>query len=712
MRLDQPTDLAIAENGISLVSPAVLVPAGSAGIDTRQAVEILDKSLNAILVHRDGRLLYANQAFARLNGYGTPAEALARHTIGRNVHPADRALIRERIAARLRGEESSSRYEFRLLRPGGEVIWVECLASQIMWNGTPALMGAYHDVTGRKRAEEALRRSERLFATIFRNSPDIIMLNTLADGKLIDVNEAFLRTFGGTRASVIGRTTIEMQFWSGSPAGRESLVAALRRNGRVRDMLHSMRVPSGETIDLSVSAELLRVEGEELILSVLRDITERRRAEARIAHMARHDSLTGLANRALFHSRLEEAFSSQLRFGVLSLNLDRFKEINESFGHAAGDALLKQIAARLDACVRGEDTVARFGGDEFAIIQISRRQPVGARALARRVTQRLSRPFELEGGRRIAIAASIVIAVAPRDGADPAAVLGAAELALRRAKRAAPGTWQEFEPGLEREAQARRRLDAELRRAIAGEEFELFFQPLVDLRARRFAGCEALLRWRHPTRGLVSPSTFVHAAEESGLIGPLGAWVLRHACAEAARWPEHLKVAVNISPAQLRFHGFMEEVRAALDLSGLSPKRLELEVTESVVIDDTEETVTALRQLKSMGVSLALDDFGTGYSSLGSLVRFPFDRVKIDRSFVAGLGTRADCAAIVRAVAGLCATLRLAATAEGIETAEQLAMLTNEGVPEGQGYLFSTPRPGRDIAEMLRGGPDWPGMAS
>ncbi len=712
MRLDQPSDFATAAGGASLAEPLDTLAFAALGripegIDARQVAEILEKSLNAILVHRDGRLLYVNQAYARLNGYSTPAEAIARHVIGRDVHPADRALVRERIAARVRGEETSAHYEFRLLRPDGDVIWVECLASQIMWDGAPALLGAYHDVTARKRAEEALRRSERLFATVFRNSPDVIMLSTLADGKLIDVNEAFLQVFGGTRSAVIGRTTADLRLWSGSPGGREDLVAALRRNGRARDMLLSVPGPSGEAIDLSISAELLQIDGEELILSVCRDVTERRRAEARIAHMAHHDPLTGLANRVLFQSRLEQAFTSERRFGVLALDLDRFKEVNETFGHVTGDALLKQVAGRLGACVRDEDTVARLGGDEFAIIQLSRRQPAGAIALAQRIVQRLAQPFEVEG-RQVLVGASVGIAAAPRDGADAAAVLGAAELALARAKHAARGAWQEFEPTIEGEVQARRRLDVELRRAVAAEEFELFFQPLVDLRERRFAGCEALLRWRHPARGLIGPGEFVQAAEESGLILRLGAWALHRACAEAARWPGRLKVAVNISPAQLRLRGLVEEVRAALDRSGLSPERLELEVTESVVLEDTQETMATLRRLKSMGVSLALDDFGTGYSSLGSLVRFPFDRVKIDRSFVAGLGKRADCTAIVRAVAGLCATLRLATTAEGIETAEQLAMLTDEDVPEGQGYLFSIPRPSQEMADMLRDGPDWP----
>ncbi len=707
MRLDQPVNLATAQGGMSLPAPIAASWRSSGGIGASQAVEILDRSLNAILVHRDGRLLYANQAFARLNGYGTQAEAIARHVVGQAVHPADRALVRERIAARLRGDETSAHYEFRLIRRDGEVIWVECLASQIMWDGAPALLGAYHDVSARKRAEEGLRRSERLFATIFRNSPDAIMLNTLSDGTLIDVNEAFLEVFGGTRSSVIGRTTTELRLWNSSPSGREGFVAALRRNGRVRDMLHNVESPSGETVDLSISAELLQVDGGELILSVVRDVTERRRAEARIAHMAHHDSLTGLANRALFQSRLEQAFTSERRFGLLALDLDRLKDVNETFGPSVGDALLQQVADRLGACVRDEDTVARLGGDEFAIIQLSRRQPAGAIALAQRIVQRFHQPFQV-AGRRIVVGISVGTAAAPRDGADPAAVLGAAELALRGAKHAARGTWQAFQPGIEGAMQARRRLDMELRRAITADEFELFFQPLVDLRERRFAGCEALLRWRHPTRGLIGPGEFVQLAEENGLIVQIGALVLHRACIEAARWPGRLKIAVNISPAQLRLRGLVEEVRAALDASGLSPERLELEVTELVVLDDTEATAATLRRLKSMGVSLALDDFGTGYSSLGSLVRFPFDRVKIDRSFVAGLGRRSDCTAIVRAVTGLCATLGLASTAEGIETAEQLAMLADEGVPEGQGYLFSVPRPGREMAALLWNGPDWP----
>ena len=681
------------------------------GATRRHIAEIMDNSLTAIMVHRNGRLLHANKAYADLRGYASPEDAVARHIVGSGVHPADLEMVRARIAARMHGDAPPTRYECRLLRLDGGVVWVECMTSRINWDGAPALLSIYHDVTARKQTEDALQRSERLFATVFQNSPDQMVLSTLREGRLIDVNEAFLRACGLGRKAVIGHTSAMLKLWPGM-LGRRQIIEELRRSGRVRDMAHGVRTPRGETIELSTSAELLRVNGEELVLFVSRDVTERRRNEARIAHMAHHDALTGLANRILFQTRLEQVLREDRRFGVLSVDLDHFKEVNDTYGHALGDALLKQVAGRLCACVRDQDIVARLGGDEFAVIQLSSRQPAGALTMARRIVRQLTEPFEI-GGRQVVIGGSVGIAVAPRDGADPAAILRAADLALYRAKGTVRGGWQEFAPSIEGESAARGRLELELRRAVAAKEFEVFFQPLIDLRRRRFAGCEALLRWHHPERGLVGPDEFVQLAEESGLIATIGAWVLRRACAEAATWPDAMKVAVNISPMQLRRGGLADEVRAALDASGLMPGRLELEVTESVVLQDTEEALDTLRHLKSIGVSLALDDFGTGYSSLGSLVRVPFDRVKIDRSFISGLGQRADCTAIVRAVAGLCATLGLSITAEGVESHEQLATLMGEGVAEAQGHLFSPARPAAEVGAILRAeaGPIWPGQA-
>ncbi len=380
---------------------------------------------------------------------------------------------------------------------------------------------------------------------------------------------AFLRLTGGTRESVIGRTTTELRLWQG-PLGRAPMVQTLRRDGQVRDLSHSMRTPTGETLELSVSATVLKVDGEELILVIARDITERRHAEARIAHLAHHDALTGLANRVMFQTRLEQEVGTGRRFGLVCLDLDRFKEVNDTYGHPIGDALLQQVGARLAACVREDDTVARLGGDEFAIIQHSARQPAGVLALADRIVRRLARPFVVEG-REIVVRASLGVATAPRDGDVPDTLLRAADLALYRSKSTAPGGWSRFEPAIERELATRSRLELELRRAVAAEEFELFFQPLVDLGRRCYAGCEALLRWRHPIRGLVGAHEFIQLAEQTGLIGPIGEWALRRACAEAVGWPDGLKVAVNISPVQLRRRELVEEVRSALLASGLEP---------------------------------------------------------------------------------------------------------------------------------------------
>lgn len=670
--------------------PARDVEAAMASPDAGQFTEILNKSLNAVLVHRDGRPLYINKAYADLHGYACLADAMARHTVGvTNVHPDDYGIIADRIAARIRGDERSSRYEFRLVRPDGSVVWVECLASRIVWDGESALLGIYHDITDRKRAEDALQRSERLFSTVFMNSPDIMVLSTLTEGTILDVNEPFLRSRGLRREEVLGRTGLELGLWD-SPEIRLQLVEALRRSERVADVPHQVTLPSGEVRDLSLCAELLQVNGEELILYVSRDVTERRRAEARVAHMAHHDPLTGLANRALFQQRLEEAVHGEEPFALLCVDLDRFKEVNDTHGHPIGDALLCRVAARLRGNALPGDVVARLGGDEFALIQRGGKQPETALGTARRIVERLGAAFEV-AGHSVEVAASVGIAIGGRDGHDAVELLRAADLALYRAKRLGHGAIVEFRPTIAHEAEARMRLEQDLRNALLRQEFELHYQPLFDLRSGARLGFEALLRWSHPRRGLLLPDQFIALAEETGLIIPIGEWVLHEACRAAAAWPDDYKLAVNVSAAQLRDCKLVRKVQAALLDSGLPAQRLELEVTESVVLQDCEEAASALHALKHMGVSLALDDFGTGYSSLSALARLPFDRVKIDRSFIAGLGQRDDCAAIVRAVTSLCNALGLATTAEGVETAEQLALVTAEGCKEVQGYLLGHP---------------------
>jgi diguanylate cyclase (GGDEF)-like protein len=436
------------------------------------------------------------------------------------------------------------------------------------------------------------------------------------------------------------------------------------------------------------------------------DVSERRRAEARVAHMARHDALTDLPNRVLLAERLGQALAAARRHGeplaVLCLDLDRFKQVNDTLGHPVGDALLRAVAERLKSCVREEDTVARLGGDEFAVVQVGLDQPEGAGALARRLVAVLGEPYEV-AGHQLVVGASVGIALAPCDGGEADDLLKRADMALYRAKADGRGTYRSFESGMDAKLQARRLLELDLRRALAAGEFELHYQPLVDLRSSGIVAFEALLRWRHPERGMVPPAEFVPLAEEIGLIVPLGEWVLHRACADAAGWPGQAKVAVNLSAVQFKGDALVPAVVAALAASGLPACRLELEITEGVLLNDGETTLATLRELRASGVRIAMDDFGTGYSSLGYLRTFPFDKIKIDRSFVADLGTSADCEAIVRAVTGLGGSLGIVTTAEGVETAAQMERLRAEGCDQVQGYYFGRPVPAGQVAALLRG---------
>jgi diguanylate cyclase (GGDEF)-like protein len=436
------------------------------------------------------------------------------------------------------------------------------------------------------------------------------------------------------------------------------------------------------------------------------DVTEQHRSEARIAYMARHDALTDLPNRMLLRERLESALTGIRRGGrhlaVLVLDLDRFKEVNDTLGHPVGDALLKVAADRLRSCVRETTTVARLGGDEFAIIEDVTDGGVEAAALAERIHRTLSAPFDL-GDHQVAIGASIGIAVAPGDGADSDSILKNADLALYRAKADGRGTHRFFEPEMDRAMQERRDLERDMRSALVNGEFELHYQPIVDVVSDEICGCEALLRWNHPRRGLVSPADFISLAEETGIIVPLGEWAIKTACREAASWPTDLRIAVNLSPAQLKSVELVPAVVRALADAGIAPDRLELEVTESVMMQDSKIAFAMLNQLHTLGVRIALDDFGTGYSSLSFLQRFPFDKIKIDRSFVNDLlDERDDSRLIARAVLRFAVSLGKTTTAEGVETREQLEILRTERCAEIQGYYVSRPKCAVEIAEMLK----------
>jgi diguanylate cyclase (GGDEF)-like protein len=433
------------------------------------------------------------------------------------------------------------------------------------------------------------------------------------------------------------------------------------------------------------------------------DITERRQSEAQIVRMARHDALTGLPNRAFLREHMAGVLAgrgSGGRTAVLYLDLDGFKGVNDTLGHPAGDALLCLTAQRLGECLRASDFVARLGGDEFAIVQSGIVAPADAADLAARLIAVFQAPFAIQD-QEIVIGTSIGIALLEPDDADSDTGLRRADVALYQAKAAGRGTWRFFEADMDTDIQRRHHLGAELRRALAGGQFELHYQPLVAARTRTLSGFEALLRWRHPEQGLISPDIFIPVAEEMGLIRPIGAWVLAQACREAATWPDTLKIAVNLSSVQFVRGDLVEDVTRALVGSGLVASRLELEITESVLLRDNAETFRILHRLHGLGLRIAMDDFGTGYSSVSYLRRFPFDKLKIDRSFVRALGQESGSVAIVRALVGLGKACSMGVVAEGVETAEQAAILEAEGCDELQGFLFSRPLPGADLGDML-----------
>jgi diguanylate cyclase (GGDEF)-like protein len=437
------------------------------------------------------------------------------------------------------------------------------------------------------------------------------------------------------------------------------------------------------------------------------DITEQRRTEVKIEYMAHHDALTDLANRVLLNERLEHALGRRIHreemVAVHHLDLDQFKAVNDTFGHPAGDKLLKVVADRLRGLVRDTDTIARTGGDEFVIVQAPIKEPAEATSLAEQIIRQISEPFELDGHQAV-IGASIGIAVGPGDGLRPDKLLRNADLALYRAKGDGRGTFRFFEPAMDLQMQTRRIMEQDLRRALPAGEFELYYQPVVNLARNEISGFEALIRWNHPRQGLVGPATFIPLAEEIGFIVPMGEWVIRQACATAAQWPADLHVAVNISAAQFRSPGLMQVIIGALATSGLHPTRLEIEITETVLLHNKEATLAVLHQLRALGVRIALDDFGTGYSSLTYLQCFPFDKIKIDRSFVKDITENAGSLNIVRAVAALAKDMGMTATAEGVETCEQLDKITSEGCTEMQGFLFSRPLPAGEIERLFLSG--------
>jgi diguanylate cyclase (GGDEF)-like protein len=434
-------------------------------------------------------------------------------------------------------------------------------------------------------------------------------------------------------------------------------------------------------------------------LATYENITERERALSRFAFLAGHDGLTKLVNRSLFQERVRDAIARSSTFSVLCLDLDRFKAVNDDMGHAAGDVLLLAVAGRLKNCHRQNDVVARLGGDEFAVMLSSSASREQASESAQRIADALSRQFDIEG-QMISISSSVGIAFSPQDGRDVETLMRNADLALYAAKDAGKGVHRFFDPEMEFRLRARTEMERDLRSAIANDEIEVFYQPLVRCDTGHVSGYEALMRWRHPVRGMVPPVQFIPVAEACGLIASLGAYTLKLACRDAATWPAHLRVAVNVSPAQLRLGDLMGDVKAALAISGLTPARLDLEVTESILIQDDDSVNTVLCALRLLGVRIAMDDFGTGYSSLSYLQKFPFDTIKIDKSFIDGIGQGGASDAIVRAVISIAASLGIETVAEGVETATQYKLIAEMGCSQVQGYVFCRPQPAAKVGRI------------
>jgi diguanylate cyclase (GGDEF)-like protein len=561
----------------------------------------------------------------------------------------------------------------------------------------------YEDISLRVNAEKALaEQNERLDAALTNMPHGVCMFD--AEKRLILCNERYVALYALPPVLTTTGTPLQSILDYRASAGSapvllstyldvadEAEAASDSRNGLVN-------LQDGRTVRVAYNPM-----GGGSYVATHEDITQEVKAEAQIRYMGLHDRL-GLPNRELLRERIDEALRRMRgggSFAIHYLDLDNFKWVNDTHGQAVGDLLLKQAAARLQACLLESDTLARLGGDEFVALQVKVESPEQAGTLARRLVDVIAESFDL-GGIQVQLGVSVGVSLCPTDGSSVDALLRSADSALLRSKSEGGNTYRFFELATDQRLHDKRLLERDLRTAAAGGEFELYYQPQVNAQSEEITGCEALLRWHRPSHGMVPPGEFITVAEDIGIIIPLGAWVLQQACHEASTWPTHISVAVNLSSFQLKGMALAQTVISALDSSGLSPHRLELEITESALLADSETTINTLNHLRDLGVRIAMDDFGTGYSSLSYLRSFPFDKIKIDRSFIQDLGKKGDCSAIVRAMAGLGKELGMTITAEGVETLEQLQLVRSLGCTEVQGYFFGRPCPPHALRKLCR----------
>jgi len=666
---------------------------------------------------RDLRYLLVNKKLCDILGYS--AEELLQKTAREISHPEDRDAGTAERARLLAGEIDTFSVEKRYLRKDGGTVWVTLTAS--IARGESGTMqyevAAYEDITQRKAVEEALRESEARHRAVIENAAEgMIILD--AGGRIVTTNSSAERILGLRKDQLIGTLLGPSDFSAvredGTPWPVETrpAVTTLRTGEPRSNVIMGYRRPDGSLIWVSINSRALGGVGgqapSEVVVSFI-DVTERRSFEERLTYLAQNDALTGLPNRALLLDRLGQALTRAARrqsaVGIMLFDLDRFKEVNDSLGHSAGDAVLREVAARVRRALRDSDTVARLGGDEFCVVleDCERRDKVGI--TASKLQRLFDEPIAAEG-REVFTGASIGIATYPDDGNSIEDLIRHADTAMYDAKRDGGNGHRFYSRERHSRPADRLHLGTALRRAIDRNELVLHYQPQIDIASGRPVGVEALLHWRHPELGLLPPKDFIHVAEETGLIVPIGEWVLKTACAEARAWQQAglplLTVGINLSARQFRDAQLISKIAATLAVTGLGPRYLELEITETVIMSETGHTINVLTRLADLGVRVSIDDFGTGYSSLAYLKRFPVHKLKIDRAFVRDIQSSRDDAAIAQAIITLSKALDLRVIAEGVETSEQLAILANLGCTQYQGFYFSGALPARELIDLLR----------
>jgi diguanylate cyclase (GGDEF)-like protein/PAS domain S-box-containing protein len=564
----------------------------------------------------------------------------------------------------------------------------------------------HEDITAQQLAQARLEQTKQFLDTVIENVPTSIAVKDPDTRKFVLVNRAYEGFMGLPRDQLVGKTAFDLFSSQDAEAITRLDSEALQFNKHLIGADFAVETPANGRRVVNTT-RLLVSDGSaktRYLIVVIEDVTARRKSEEQIAYLAHHDALTSLLNRVKFVERLDKMLARIPHGGqlvLLYLDLDRFKEVNDTLGHHVGDDLLREVAGRLSRCVRDTAVVARLGGDEFAVADAAIDHPADTSALAERICATIRAPYDL-GGHQVVVGASIGVACAPKDATTSAELMKQADMALYKTKAEGRNGYRFFNPEMGERANARRKLESELRDAINRGEFTLFYQPVINIKLNKITGLEALVRWDHPKRGLVLPGEFIPISEDTGLIVPLGEWVLRQACSDAAKWPSHLKIAVNLSPTQFRSEGLASVVVGALAAAGISPRRLELEITEEMFFERNRDNLAVLERLRGLGVQIVMDDFGIGYSSLNYLRSFPFDRIKIDKSFVHDLSSGNELSlAIVQAVARLAGVLRVPATAEGVETAEQLELIRAAGCTEFQGNLFSAPKAAGELTEFF-----------